>query len=373
MNRIVVTDDQGRYVVPDLPKAAYDVWVRGYGLVDSPKVTASPGKALNLTAVLAPDPRAAAQYYPASYWFALLSMPDKSEFPGTGPRGNGIAPGMRSQAQWIANIKTTTCTPCHQLGNKATREIPQIFRGLSTVDAWDRRTDSGVDDMYAYLPRFGKARLLATLADWTDRIAAGEYPREAPPRPRGVERNIVITQWDWANPNEYFHDSVASDKRNPAVNANGAVYGVHELSSDRSDREQHDAAHDSDHRSGPGPGCAAPRRTLRVLGRRGLLGQPRHHAQQRDGSEGARLEHVAPARRAEPGLLQGGLEPPVREALSARDEQPPARRLRSEDEVVQDARHLLRHVPPQLRARRQQYALVRRRRRRRLDRHARVG
>src|SRR5438270_3258648 len=33
----VVTDDQGRYVMPDLPKANYDIWVRGYGLVDSPK------------------------------------------------------------------------------------------------------------------------------------------------------------------------------------------------------------------------------------------------------------------------------------------------------------------------------------------------
>jgi hypothetical protein len=33
----VVTDDQGRYVVPDLPKATYNVWVRGYGLTDSPK------------------------------------------------------------------------------------------------------------------------------------------------------------------------------------------------------------------------------------------------------------------------------------------------------------------------------------------------
>ncbi len=83
--KIVVTDDQGRYVVPDLPKANYNVWVRGYGLVDSPKTQATPGKALNLTAVVAPNPRAAAEYYPAGYWFSLLRVPDKSEFPGTGP------------------------------------------------------------------------------------------------------------------------------------------------------------------------------------------------------------------------------------------------------------------------------------------------
>src|SRR5437870_739951 len=34
--KIVVTDDRGRYVVPDLAKANYSLWVRGYGLVDSP-------------------------------------------------------------------------------------------------------------------------------------------------------------------------------------------------------------------------------------------------------------------------------------------------------------------------------------------------
>src|ERR1051325_781560 len=55
----VVTDDRGRYLLPDLPKGNYDVWVRGYGLVDSPKVKGTPGKLVNLTAVSAPGPRAA--------------------------------------------------------------------------------------------------------------------------------------------------------------------------------------------------------------------------------------------------------------------------------------------------------------------------
>src|SRR5437870_7038167 len=66
--RIVVTDDRGRYVIPELPQANYSVWVRGYGLVDSQKVQAAPGKLLNLTAALAPNEAAAAQYYPAIYW-----------------------------------------------------------------------------------------------------------------------------------------------------------------------------------------------------------------------------------------------------------------------------------------------------------------
>ena len=90
MAKIVVTDDQGRYVMPDLPKANYDVWVRGYGLVDSPKVKAAPGAILNLTSVPAPNAAAAAQYYPPVYWFSMLNVPAKNEFPGTGPTGNGI-------------------------------------------------------------------------------------------------------------------------------------------------------------------------------------------------------------------------------------------------------------------------------------------
>src|SRR5581483_6168893 len=61
--RSVVTDDQGRYVIPDLPKANYDIWVRGYGLVDSPKVKSEPGKHLNLTAVAAKNDAEAAKYY----------------------------------------------------------------------------------------------------------------------------------------------------------------------------------------------------------------------------------------------------------------------------------------------------------------------
>src|SRR5213592_2375244 len=87
--KIVVTDDRGRYLLPDLPKATYSVWVRGYGLVDSQKVKTPPGKNLNLTAVIAPDARAAAQYYPAGYWASLISVPEKADFPGTGARGNG--------------------------------------------------------------------------------------------------------------------------------------------------------------------------------------------------------------------------------------------------------------------------------------------
>ena len=90
--KIVVTDDKGRYVLPQLPKANYRVWVRGYGLVDSSPVQATPGKIVNLSAMAAPNARAAAEYYPAIFWFSLLRVPDKSEFPGTGPKGRALRP-----------------------------------------------------------------------------------------------------------------------------------------------------------------------------------------------------------------------------------------------------------------------------------------
>ena len=79
--KIVVTDDGGRYVLPDLPKANYNVWVRGYGLVDSPKVRAVPGRMLTLTAAPAPNAAAAAEYYPPIYWFSMLRVPDKERVP----------------------------------------------------------------------------------------------------------------------------------------------------------------------------------------------------------------------------------------------------------------------------------------------------
>ena len=232
--KIVVTGDGGRYLLPDLPKANYSVWVRGYGLVDSPKVQAAPGRIVNLTAVPAPNPRSAAEYYPAGYWFSLLQPPPKSEFPGTGPSGNGISPNIKSQAEWLRNLKSGGCWACHQLGNKATREIPKSLGAFdSPAQAWERRILSGQagGNMVSGLNQLGRDRAVAVFADWTNRVAAGELP-PAPSRPQGLERNVVITQWDWADPKAYLHDEVSTDRRNPTLNANGLIYGSLELSAD---------------------------------------------------------------------------------------------------------------------------------------------
>jgi hypothetical protein len=232
--RIVVTDDQGRYLIPDLPKANYNVWVRGYGLVDSPKMPAAPGKTIDLKAVTASSPLAAAQYYPAAYWLALMEIPARSEFPGTGDGGNGISPNIHSQADWIQRVKSGGCTACHALGTKATREIPTALGPFpNSVAGWDRRLKSGQAgaQMSGALNQFGRARVLKMFADWTDAVKGGAVP-PAPPRPQGIERNVVITQWDWADPKAYLHDVVSTDRRNPRLNPYGRLYGSLELSAD---------------------------------------------------------------------------------------------------------------------------------------------
>ena len=235
--KIVVTDARGRYVVPDLPKATYNVWVRGYGLVDSPKVQTTPGTRVDLQAVIAPNAAAAAQYYPAIYWFAMLDIPDKSLFPGTGLEGNGMPVAFKSQEQWLNVIQLNGCGNCHQIGDKATREIPAALGTFAnSQEAWARRLQSGPASTSMIstittlnMPDGGH---LGRLAAWTDRIKAGELPASVPSRPHDVERNIVVTVYDWSDPKHYLHDLALTDRRKPTVNAYGPIYGAAELSTD---------------------------------------------------------------------------------------------------------------------------------------------
>ena len=142
--KIVATDDQGRYVLPDLPQANYDIWVRGYGLVDSPKSNSMPGATLNLRAVAAPNRAAAAEYYPAIHWYAMMKVPAANLFPGTGIQGNGMSQLMSDRGMWFRYLKTDGCIACHQLGGKATRTIPAAFGQFnSSAEAWERRLQSG--------------------------------------------------------------------------------------------------------------------------------------------------------------------------------------------------------------------------------------
>jgi uncharacterized membrane protein YeaQ/YmgE (transglycosylase-associated protein family) len=267
--KIVVTNDQGRYLIPELPQATYQVWVRGYGLVDSTPVQAAPGKQLNLTAVIAPSAKEAAKYYPAVYWLSLIKVPDKSEFPmkptpmppfkgetagaapaapsaitpiaqrqGGGMAGQPAVPNeealelrpINTQEQWI-DVMKQGCQQCHQLGDDITRDLGHLNRlnFNSPEQAWATRIhfgQAGTDRMSNTLTRFvDQQRAIKMFADWTDRIAAGELP-PAPPRPQGPERNLVVTLWDWGKTTGHPHDEISTDKRHPSVNAYGLVYGA---------------------------------------------------------------------------------------------------------------------------------------------------
>ncbi len=235
--RIVATDDAGRYVIPDLPAANYSVWVRGYGLIDSSKTQSRPGRNLDLKAVAAPNAAAAAKYYPAIYWYSMLKIPAKSEFPGTGakPSGNGMAAKMKSQEQWLDIVKTDGCYTCHQLGDEATRTIPaSLGKFDSAAAAWEHRIQVGQagNNMIGSIGRLDTERAFQLFGDWTDRVAKGELPFARPQRPQGRERNIVVTLWDWATPKAYLHDEVSTDRRKPTVNPYGKLYGSPEESSD---------------------------------------------------------------------------------------------------------------------------------------------
>jgi hypothetical protein len=223
--RIVVTDDRGRYVVPDLPPANYQLWVRGYGLADSAKVAANPGATLNLTAKVAESPAVAAQVYPAAYWYSMIKVPQPSEV-------SNLPGGVN---QYLASIKNLSCIGCHQIGQLATRTVPQqLGHFTSGQEAWVRRIQSGQagqnmltsaqNQLGGVPPKY--------FGDWTDRIAKGELPHAKPDRPKGVERNIVATVRDWSTDKAYMHDLSGTDRRNPTVNPYGALYGAPELSTD---------------------------------------------------------------------------------------------------------------------------------------------
>jgi hypothetical protein len=223
--KIVVTDDAGRYLIPDLPKAKYSVWVRGYGLADSVKSDATPGRALNIKALTAKDAATAAKIYPAAYWYAMMKIPGEAQ-------AAALAGGRNGYLMWMKNMG---CVGCHQLGNLATRTIPESLGSFkSSQEAWLRRLQSGqaggqminiVQGTLAGIP-------IHYLADWSDRIAAGEVPATQPARPSGVERNIVATVRDWSDGKAYLHDLSGTDRRHPSVNGYGRLYGAPELSTD---------------------------------------------------------------------------------------------------------------------------------------------
>ena len=175
--KIVVTDDQGRFVIPDLPtNVNYEVWVRGYGLTDSAPVDARPGKLVDLSVKPTASAAADAQLYPGMYWYSLLDIPAASEFPGTGAKGNKMPETMKSQAQFVDTIKNM-CQSCHALGTPGIREVPKTFmEGHDSQTAWAIRTQAGqaMEYMATALNSMGPDKVYDVFSKWTDRIAGGD-------------------------------------------------------------------------------------------------------------------------------------------------------------------------------------------------------
>ncbi len=223
--KIVVTDDDGRYVVPDLPAANYEVWVRGYGLADSDRVAASPGDSVDLTAIVAPSAAVAAEAYPAIAWYAMMHLPSEDEL-------ENIEGGL----DYYRNLMTNNgCVGCHQMGQKAIRTIPESLGDFAThQEAWIRRVQSGQagGNMITPLTTDLGGLPFKYFGDWTQRVEDGELPSFVPERPQGLERNIVATVRDWADPKSYLHDLISTDRRNPTINGYGHLYGSPELSTD---------------------------------------------------------------------------------------------------------------------------------------------
>jgi hypothetical protein len=225
-SKIVVTDDNGNYLIPDLPAANYQVWVRGYGLDDSAKVAATPGtEALALSATVAASAASAAQVYPAAYWYSMMNLPTEEE----------VAPINGGMNAYLMQMKNMGCVGCHQLGQLSTRTIPAAFNGIdSSHEQWIRRLQSG--QAGGNMTNLAGGQLLGLpykyLSEWTDRIAAGELPATQPERPTGAERNVVVTVRDWSTEKNYLHDLSGTDRRNPTVNGYGKLYGAPELSTD---------------------------------------------------------------------------------------------------------------------------------------------
>ena len=354
--KMVVTDDQGRYVVPDLPKAKYKVWARGYGLVDSPKIDAEPGQTVNHRAVPAASAAEAAKGYPAIYWYSMMKVPTADQFGGK----DKDIPNNVTQPLWLNNMRNNGCVGCHQLGQLSTRTFPQGLGEFSShAEAWIKRTQSGQAGRLMVNILAGQlgGAPIKYFADWTQRVEKGELPTHKPTRPEGVERNVVVTTWDWANEKQYLHDLIASDRRYPTVNAYGPVVGNPEYSMDKLpilDPKTHKVvdfpAPVKDPSMPPmlGPGHAADMKAARsvaLLGQRGDLGQQGQQPQRHVRQGRPRVAGRGGPRLAQSGLLHKPGVESVRQAVPAEGDASRSLDPRSENAEIHLRGHMLHHAP----------------------------
>ena len=370
--KIVVTDDQGRYVIPDLPTANYQVWVRGYGLVDSPKVRAKPGQQLNLTAVPAPNERAAAHYYPAIYWYAMMKMPPEKDFGGSTDIPKNI-----TRETWRQRMNNVDCIGCHQLGQEATRTIPAQFGEFKTgAEAWMRRIASGQSGELMTNRIAGQLGGVPFkyFGDWTDRVAKGELPQEqaaaAAGRRAQHRRHVVgVGHRRSIHPRPDLVGPAQSDGQclRSALRLAGVLDRRH--ADPRSEDAQGDVLQDAGRGSermpeSLGPPCHASRRVKPTQpsaywGEEKIWDTARQQPQRACSTRRAGSGLPRPCAGIDnPAFCKKGSDHPSAKVFPLEQLGAPGGDARSQDDEVQLHRHLLRHPPSAVRLRRRQHAVA---------------
>jgi hypothetical protein len=290
----------------------------------------------------------------------MMKIPDASQF-----GGKSKIPEKITQIDWLSTVKNRNCIGCHQLGQLSTRTIPaSLGEFKSGEEAWIRRVQSGqsAENMVNPLGALG-GEPFKYFGDWTDSVAKGELPHAKPKRPEGVERNIVVTTWEWGDPKKYLHDLIASDRRNPTVNAYGPVYGSPEYSTDVMpilDPKTHKVTtfkmpvRDADTPEALGPGHAAQAKPWRhrPTGATRRSGTPRPTITTPCSTRKGRVWMAANLRGMDnPAFCKKGSDHPSAKVFPLETVVSPGDDARSQDHEVHLRRHLLRHPSPAVRLR----------------------
>ena len=140
-SRIVVTDDRGRYLVPDLPKATYDVWVRGYGLVDSPHVRTGVGRHAQ------PDrgggAGCACRRSVLSGGLLVLAAARPGEARVPRDRRQRHRAGHEEPGRLAQKLEVGRVLGVSRAGDEGHARDPGRVRTMPSTDAWQRRILSG--------------------------------------------------------------------------------------------------------------------------------------------------------------------------------------------------------------------------------------
>ena len=336
--RIVVTDDRG----PLRRARSAEGQLQRLGARLRPRRFAEgrgePGRSLNLTAAPAPSAAAAAQYYPAIYWYSMLKIPPASEFGGKSDipaKRHAAGLAQRHEEQRLHRLPSARpAVDAHHPGEPRRRSNPPH-------EAWMRRVQSGQAGEQMVNPLAGELGGVPFkyFGDWTDRIAKGELPHAqagaAAGRRAQHRRHLVGLARREALPARPHLDRPPlpdGQRLRPALRLD-RVLDRHHADPRSEDAHGHDfrrrrcaTRHAGGARAGPRGGRQAAH-ALAVLGRREDLGHARPTTTTGCSTGRAACGSPRPVRGADnPDFCKKGSDHPVGQAVPARAQQPPARR-----------------------------------------------